>query len=120
MANAKKNIRSLMQLNKAHNSMSSQKESIVVDENVFDDRSTFMTDLDNDDGLGKTGERTAEQNSLAEMPRLDFFYVENILAWTYCRLVFQNFGDRYRFRMDVYVGKAVIFFLPFLCCFSLF
>jgi hypothetical protein len=53
------------------------------------------------------GERLAVNGGRAEIPRLSFDCVDNILAWTYTRLALQNFGDRFRFRIDIYVGGTI-------------
>lgn len=50
------------------------------------------------------GERLAVDGGRAAVPRLSFDTAQNVLAWTYARLVIQNFGDRFRFRIDIYVG----------------
>ncbi len=51
------------------------------------------------------GERFAEHEDDAAFPRISFDHSENVVAWTYSRLVVQNFGERFRFRIDMYVGK---------------
>lgn len=50
------------------------------------------------------GELHAEANSRAQVPRIDFFCPTNVLCWTYCRMVVQNFGERFRFRIDLNVA----------------
>lgn len=52
------------------------------------------------------GERLAEDGGRAEIPRVSFDDVDNVLAWTFARLTLQNFGDRFRFRIDIYVGMC--------------
>lgn len=58
------------------------------------------------------GERLAEDGGRAEIPRVSFDDVDNVLAWTFARLALQNFGDRFRFRIDIYVGMLCVH----LCC----
>jgi hypothetical protein len=54
------------------------------------------------------GERIATDQGPAEIPRISFEdSIENILAWSYARLIFQNFGDRFRHRIDIYVGGTL-------------
>eukprot|EP01033_Poteriospumella_lacustris_P007799 gene7799-5610_t len=53
------------------------------------------------------GERLAEDGGRAEIPRVSFDDVDNVLAWTFARLALQNFGDRFRFRIDIYVGGTI-------------
>ena len=61
--------------------------------------------------LDHIGERQAKDNSLAIIPRLSFHDVRNITSWTYARLILQNFGERYRIRMDLYIGGTIIMFV---------
>jgi hypothetical protein len=62
------------------------------------------------------GERIAQESSFAITPRISFNYPENVLAWLYARLAIQHFGDRFRNRIDIYVGKLA----QFKHCFCLF
>jgi hypothetical protein len=52
------------------------------------------------------GENIARASSYAVTPRVSFNYPENVIAWLYTRLTIQHFGDRFRFRIDAYVGKT--------------
>jgi hypothetical protein len=61
--------------------------------------------------LDHIGERIAEENGVPVVPRLSFQDVHNITSWTYARLILQNFGERYRFRMDLYVGGTIVLFV---------
>jgi hypothetical protein len=38
------------------------------------------------------------------MPRINLYHSQNATAWLYARLTIQNFGERFRFRTDVYTG----------------
>jgi hypothetical protein len=116
MATAKQNIRSILALNRTssrkkneHHDKLYQKKgnSIIMDENMIDESTLNVENVFKavDDGFTSAGERLAKNNSFSEIPRLDLDYIENIISWTYARLIFQNFGDRYRFRIDIYVGK---------------
>jgi hypothetical protein len=40
----------------------------------------------------------------SHIPQISFKYAENVIAWTYTRLVFQHFGERFRNRIDMYTG----------------
>ena len=43
-------------------------------------------------------------NDEAAIPRLNTAYESNIVAWTNTRILLQYFGDRFRFRLDCFVG----------------
>ena len=43
-------------------------------------------------------------NDEAAIPRISTAYEGNIVAWTYTRVLLQNFGDRFRFRLSIFVG----------------
>jgi hypothetical protein len=105
---AKQKIQSILLLNRKKTLKVKPGMSIVEDENIIDEMAPEDMIRSADDGLSNAGERLAEDNLPAEVPRLDMDYIENILAWTYCRLAMQNFGDRYRFRTDIYVGKRFL------------
>jgi hypothetical protein len=51
------------------------------------------------------GERFAANLSFAVVPRVDLQFAENSIAWIYARLAIQNFGERFRYRTDIYIGK---------------
>ncbi len=55
------------------------------------------------------GEYHARNHGYALIPRISFHYPQNIIAWTYCRVTMQHFGDRFRARIDSYVGKTILF-----------
>ena len=71
-------------------------------DNLFVGGSELFTDPNEDTRFGET---IPEHLSLAIIPRLDFSYPENVTAWLYARLAIQNFGVRFRYRSDIYVGK---------------
>jgi hypothetical protein len=48
-------------------------------------------------------EQFASDGSQALIPRVAFEFPENILAWSYLRIVIQSFGQRFRFRTDLYL-----------------
>lgn len=54
------------------------------------------------------GERYVDESSCARIPRITFEFPQNVLAWLYARLAIQNFGDRFRYRMDAYVACSVM------------
>jgi len=54
------------------------------------------------------GERLARDNGYAMVPRISFEHPQNVIAWVYCRVAIQNFGDRFRHRIDIYVGGTCI------------
>jgi hypothetical protein len=48
--------------------------------------------------------------NLAMTPRADLSLNENAVAWSYARATIQNFGDRFRCRIDSYLGKLSFVF----------
>jgi hypothetical protein len=50
------------------------------------------------------GSMVTEAKGFAHLPRIDARSDSNIVTWTYCRVMLQSFGDRFRFRLDVFVG----------------
>lgn len=54
------------------------------------------------------GERYVDESSSARIPRITFEFPQNVLAWLYARLAIQNFGDRFRYRMDAYLACTVM------------
>lgn len=73
-------------------------ESLTAIDGVADEHSHTSSIL---------GETFADEASCARVPRITFQHPQNVLAWTYARLALQNFGDRFRFRMDCYIGKLL-------------
>jgi hypothetical protein len=53
-------------------------------------------------GTQKVAEETAEN-----IPRLDVFHHNNIVSWTYLRKVMILYGERFKLRFEIYVGKFV-------------
>lgn len=53
------------------------------------------------------GERIYRDNELPLLPRINFDHSHNIVAWTHARLVMQNFGERFRFRIELYVIASI-------------
>ena len=53
------------------------------------------------------GSKSMKNNDRSNIPQLSFRNPENILAWTYTRLVFQHFGERFRARIDAYNGEIL-------------
>lgn len=51
------------------------------------------------------GERVVGNFEYAMTPRIDLLLHENPTAWIYARLTIQHFGERFRYRTDIYVGK---------------
>ncbi len=73
-------------------------------------------ELLNDEGDGEEvtdrmsvvlGENIAREAAFALTPRVTFRYAENVIGWLYTRLTIQHFGDRFRARIDLYVGKWI-------------
>jgi hypothetical protein len=58
------------------------------------------------------GAKHLQDEDQSHIPQLSFRQPENIIGWTYARLVFQHFGERFRTRIDTYTG-ALVFYL---CC----
>lgn len=57
------------------------------------------------------GEKVADHGSEALIPRVNFNFPENIMAWAYLRITIQSFGDRFRFRTDIYAGFTLFIML---------
>ena len=53
------------------------------------------------------GERLYKDNERPLLPRICFDNSHNIVAWTHARLVMQNFGERFRFRLELYVIASI-------------
>ena len=49
-------------------------------------------------------------NDEAAIPRISTAYESNIVAWTYTRILLQNFGDRFRFRLNMFVGQLLLIY----------
>jgi hypothetical protein len=45
-----------------------------------------------------------KEEDFAHIPRISVKYESNVMVWAYTRLMLQNFGDRFRFRLDVFIG----------------
>ena len=58
-----------------------------------------------DSEAGVVGEKFAENLKLAMTPRINFLQPDNATAWIYARLAIQHFGERFRYRTDIYTGK---------------
>jgi hypothetical protein len=50
------------------------------------------------------GAKHLQDEDQSHIPQLSFRQPENIIGWTYARLVFQHFGERFRTRIDTYTG----------------
>ena len=48
-------------------------------------------------------------DDVAFVPKLALADHQNILGWTFARLAVQNFGKRFRFRLDIYTGNEYCF-----------
>jgi hypothetical protein len=55
------------------------------------------------------GEQIATDSHTAITPRISFQHPQNAMCWAYTRLIVQNFGERFRFRLDTYVGAFPVF-----------
>jgi len=53
------------------------------------------------------GERLYNDNEAHLLPRICCDESHNIVAWTHARLVMQNFGERFKFRLELYVIAAL-------------
>ncbi len=51
------------------------------------------------------GTKETKNFDFAMIPRIDLYMNENAIAWSYARATIQNFGDRFRCRVDSYLGK---------------
>jgi hypothetical protein len=59
--------------------------------------------------LNVLGEHATEDLEYAMTPRVNLLQPENATAWIFARLTIQNFGERFRFRTDTYMGKSNTF-----------
>ena len=57
------------------------------------------------------GERIYKDNEAHLTPRICCDESPNIVAWTHARLVMQNFGERFKFRLELYVIAAMAMLL---------
>jgi hypothetical protein len=60
------------------------------------------------------GERIYKDNEAHLLPRICFNRTQNIVAWTHARLVMQNFGERFHFRLSLYVICAMFMLVMFM------
>jgi hypothetical protein len=60
------------------------------------------------------GERIYKDNEAHLLPRISFDSTQNIVAWTHARLVMQNFGERFHFRLSLYVICAMFMLVMFM------
>eukprot|EP01034_Spumella_vulgaris_P035149 gene35149-43333_t len=54
------------------------------------------------------GEQIATDNHHAITPRISFQHPQNAICWSYTRLIVQNFGERFRCRLDTYVAFFLV------------
>ncbi|KAJ1406639.1 hypothetical protein B484DRAFT_209024 [Ochromonadaceae sp. CCMP2298] len=52
------------------------------------------------------GNKNLFDGDTAYAPRLQMRSSQNVVAWTYLRLIFQHFGERFRARIDFYIGRG--------------
>lgn len=52
------------------------------------------------------GVKSMKEGDGSHIPQISFKCSENIIGWTYARLVVQNFGERFRYRVDTYTGTT--------------
>mmetsp|Transcript_28898 Transcript_28898/g.48534 ORF Transcript_28898/g.48534 Transcript_28898/m.48534 type:complete len:582 (+) Transcript_28898:81-1826(+) len=57
------------------------------------------------------GNKSLKDGDQSHIPQLSFRRSQNILAWSYTRLVFQHFAERYRNRIDMYMGGTLMLML---------
>ena len=50
------------------------------------------------------GNKSLKDNDLSHIPQISFRSPENIIGWTYARLMYQHFGERFRDRVDNFTG----------------
>jgi hypothetical protein len=48
----------------------------------------------------------SDKDTTQLLPRIDFSESHNVVAWTHARVVMQNFGERFHFRLELYVIAA--------------
>jgi hypothetical protein len=57
------------------------------------------------------GERLYKDNEYHLLPRINFTESHNVVAWTHARLTMQHFGERFHFRLEMYVVAAIAMLL---------
>jgi hypothetical protein len=60
------------------------------------------------------GERIYKDNEAHLLPRVSFDSTQNIVAWTHARLTMQNYGERFHFRLSLYVICAMFMLVMFM------
>ena len=51
------------------------------------------------------GTKSLKDEDASSIPQISLKHAENVIGWTYTRLVIQHFGERFRNRIDMYTGK---------------
>lgn len=51
------------------------------------------------------GTKSLKDEDASCIPQISLKHAENVIGWTYTRLVIQHFGERFRNRIDMYTGK---------------
>lgn len=54
------------------------------------------------------GTKSVKDEDRSHIPQISFKCPENVIGWTYSRLVFQHFGERFRTRIDTYTGMSTL------------
>lgn len=54
------------------------------------------------------GPTTGVESQYARLPKIDLGFGRNVISWAYCRLTVQNFGDRFRLRMELFTSIVAI------------
>eukprot|EP01031_Cornospumella_fuschlensis_P030357 gene30357-36681_t len=76
-------------------------EDTLLATHVMEDAGTESTSTRLSAALGEGAH--IDESSCARYPRITFECPQNVLAWTYARSVIINFGNRFRYRMDIYI-----------------
>ena len=80
----------------------------------FEGKVSRVTEIDGSGGSGKSleddlervlGRVQVKEDEYINLPRLNMKHDSNVVAWTYARMMLQYFGDRFRFRLDIFVGE---------------
>mmetsp|Transcript_18139 Transcript_18139/g.40981 ORF Transcript_18139/g.40981 Transcript_18139/m.40981 type:complete len:613 (-) Transcript_18139:399-2237(-) len=82
-----------------------------VNENVFNHKGDVKS-ADLHRRFEEFGSKSIREYDESHIPQVSLRYSQNIISWTYTRLVFQHFGERFRNRMDTYmVGTMLLMVL---------
>jgi hypothetical protein len=57
--------------------------------------------------LNSTCHTLIQHGDTADVPRISLIFQDNLVSATYSTLILQYFGDRFRFRLDLFIGRIL-------------